>query len=219
MFLIVILLTILQVRGGGAGAGGGGGMDAAGQAMQSIFSLVFYAIQAAGMWKAFEKAGRPGWAGIIPIYNYIVLLDIAGKEWWWIFIVLCVPFVGLLLANIAFAEKYGQGAGFAFGLTCCAVVFWPILGFGSSQFEGGRRKRRRPRDDDDDDDDDDRPRRGRDDDDDDDDDRPRRPSKPSRARDEEEDDEDRPRKKPKARDDDDDDEDDRRVKRRPRDDD
>ena len=31
------------------------------------------------MWKIFTKAGKPGWASIIPIYNVFVMLDIAGK--------------------------------------------------------------------------------------------------------------------------------------------
>jgi hypothetical protein len=167
-----------------------------------LLELAVIVLCLAGMWKTFVKAGQPGWAAIIPIYNVIVLCQVAGKEWWWVFIYICVPIVGALLVNIAVAEKFGQGAGFGIGLTCCGFIFWPILGFGSSQYEGGRRGRRRSRDDDDDEDDDDRPRR--------------------RARDEEEDEDedDRPRRRrPRDEDDEDDDEDDRRVRRRPRDDD
>jgi hypothetical protein len=164
----------------------------------NLVQLVLVVVQLIGMWKAFEKAGQPGWAAIVPFYNVFVMCQIAGKEWWWIFIVLCVPIVGALLLNIAIAEKYGQGAGFAIGLTCCGFIFWPILGFGSSQYEGGRRGRRRARDEDEDEDDDDRPRR--------------------RARDEEEEEEEeRPRRR--ARDEDEDEDEDRPRKRRPRDDD
>ncbi len=38
--------------------------------------LVLYVI---GLWKTFEKAGKPGWTALIPIYNWIILLEIIGK--------------------------------------------------------------------------------------------------------------------------------------------
>jgi len=44
-----------------------------------IAVAVFYI---ATMWKVLEKAGKPGWASIIPIYNTIVLLQIAGRPIW-----------------------------------------------------------------------------------------------------------------------------------------
>ena len=34
------------------------------------------------MWKIFTKAGKPGWAAIVPIYNIIVLLEIVCKPIW-----------------------------------------------------------------------------------------------------------------------------------------
>ena len=45
-------------------------------------TLIFLAvllIMLAAMWKLFAKAGEPGWAIIIPIYNIIVLLKVSGK--------------------------------------------------------------------------------------------------------------------------------------------
>src|SRR5688572_11778933 len=56
--------------------------------------LVWVAIMIASSWAAFSKAGRPGWASIVPIYNVIVMLDIAGKPWWWVFL-LFIPLVGI----------------------------------------------------------------------------------------------------------------------------
>jgi hypothetical protein len=190
-----------------------------------IVELAVIVLQFAGMWKAFEKAGQPGWAAIVPIYNLIVLCQIADKPPWWAIIMLCVPCVGLiflLLVNIAIAEKFGQGAGMGVGLTLLGFIFWPILGFGSAQYEGGKRgRRRRRRDEDEDEDEDDRPRRRARDEDDEEEEEERPRRKPARARDEDdEDDDDRPRRKPRPRDDDDDDDEgERRVKRRPRDDD
>ncbi len=62
-------------------SGGGGSI------VGTIIYLAIIALMLAGMWKVFEKAGKPGWAAIIPIYNLIVLLDIVGKPIWWL-----VPF-------------------------------------------------------------------------------------------------------------------------------
>ena len=49
--------------------------------------VVYFAIlilMIVSLWKVFTKAGQPGWACIVPIYNVIVLLKIAGKPLWWI---------------------------------------------------------------------------------------------------------------------------------------
>jgi hypothetical protein len=92
----------------------------------------------AGMWKVFTKAGQPGWAAIIPIFNVIVLLKIAGKPLWWILLLL-VPIANLvitILISIAVAEKFGKGAGFGVGLALLSFIFYPILGFGDAQYQG-----------------------------------------------------------------------------------
>ena len=39
-------------------------------------------------WKLFKKCGREGWEGIIPIYRDYVLIQIAGIQWWAIFILI-----------------------------------------------------------------------------------------------------------------------------------
>ena len=46
------------------------------------FALIILVI--VSMWKIFAKAGKPGWAAIIPIYNIIVLFEIIGKPAWWV---------------------------------------------------------------------------------------------------------------------------------------
>jgi len=47
-----------------------------------IFIIAFYLYV---YWRIFEKAGKPGWASLIPIYNTIILLEIVGKPWWWFY--------------------------------------------------------------------------------------------------------------------------------------
>ena len=46
--------------------------------------LALIVLVLAGWWKMFEKAGQPGWAAIIPIYNLYILLKIAGRPGWWL---------------------------------------------------------------------------------------------------------------------------------------
>jgi hypothetical protein len=92
----------------------------------------------AALWKVFTKAGEPGWAAIVPIYNAIVLLKISGKPLWWI-ILLFIPFVNFIigiLAALGLSEKFGKGAGFGIGLAFLPFVFYPILGFGSATYVG-----------------------------------------------------------------------------------
>jgi hypothetical protein len=102
-----------------------------------IFSmLICVAVCIAGMCGAFSKAGRPGWAAIAPIYNTIVFLDIAGKPWWWLFL-LMLPLVGVVFAvisTIAFADRFGRGVGFAIGLMFLPPIFLPLLGFGDNEY-------------------------------------------------------------------------------------
>ena len=96
-----------------------------------------------GMWKVFAKAGQPGWAVLIPVYNIIVLLRVAGLPWYWVFtpLILIIPFLGAIayLAWIVWVHhristRFGQGVGFTIGLTLLGPIFWLILGFGSAQY-------------------------------------------------------------------------------------
>jgi hypothetical protein len=194
-----ILLTALAAVPGPLLAAAKGGADAGGDAMAALAGmmttiLVITALIAiptiVGAWKAFTKAGQPGWAAIIPFYNVYVMNQIAKKEplWFILYIVgavICGPLslVAIVVINLGVAEKFGKGAGYGIGLSFLPFIFWPMLGFGDARYRGGRRSR----DYDDDYDDED-----------------------------EEEEEERPRKK-KARDYDEDDEDDRPRKRKSRD--
>jgi hypothetical protein len=111
--------------------------------MLALIWLVCVIAAIAGMWKTFEKAGKPGWAAIVPIYNIIVMLEIAGKPIWWIilFFLPIVNIIVMILAMIAFAERFGKGAGFGVGLALLGFVFFPILGFGDAQYTGGAEPR------------------------------------------------------------------------------
>ncbi len=103
-----------------------------------LCALAVAAVTIAGMWKVFEKAGKPGWAAIIPIYSAIVLLEIAGRPLWWFFLFLIplVNIVFIVLLYVDLAKSFGQGVGFALGLMFLGFVFFPILGFGSARYLG-----------------------------------------------------------------------------------
>ena len=92
----------------------------------------------ASMWMVFSKAGKPGWAAIVPIYNVIVLLEINGRPLWWIFLFL-IPLVNIVFGVLLYldlAKSFGQGVGFALGLLFLGFIFFPILGFGSARYLG-----------------------------------------------------------------------------------
>ena len=90
----------------------------------------------AAWWKIFSKAGQPGWAAIIPIYNWIVWCKIVGRSAWWVLLLLiCFPIFFIILC-IDLAKSFGKGVGFAIGLILLSVIFFPILGFGSATYQG-----------------------------------------------------------------------------------
>jgi hypothetical protein len=103
-----------------------------------IPGLIAWVITIVGMWKTFEKAGKPGWAAIIPIYNVIVMLEIVGKPIWWLvlFIIPCVNIVFAIWTINLFSKSFGQSEGFTVGLLLLPMIFYPILGFGNYQYIG-----------------------------------------------------------------------------------
>src|SRR5437763_12510103 len=103
-----------------------------------IFYLAFTILMIAAWWKIFTMAGQPGWACIIPIYNLYVWCKIVGRPWWWILLML-IPFVNfiiLIILLIDLAKSFGKGVGFGIGLLLLPIIFFPILGFGSAQYQG-----------------------------------------------------------------------------------
>jgi hypothetical protein len=101
-----------------------------------MIGVIVFAI--ACYWKIFTKAGKPGWAAIVPFYNAIVALEIAGRPWWWL-LMFCIPFVNIvfgIIFVIDLAKSFGKGGGFAAGLILLTIVFLPMLAFGSAQYQG-----------------------------------------------------------------------------------
>jgi uncharacterized protein DUF5684 len=104
----------------------------------TIIGLLVALLVIVAMWKVFTKAGQPGWASIIPIYNIYIWCKIVGRPWWWILLML-IPFVNfiiLIILSIDMAKSFGKGVGFGLGLAFLGIIFLPILGFGSAQYQG-----------------------------------------------------------------------------------
>ena len=100
--------------------------------------LLIAIVSIVAMWKVYTKAGKPGWACIIPIYNIIVLLEIVGKPVWWflLFLIPCVNFVFIIWTYNLLSKSFGKSEGFTVGLILLAPIFISILGYGDAVYHG-----------------------------------------------------------------------------------
>ncbi len=108
--------------------------------MDYVMIILYFAIiiaLIASIWKVFVKAGKPGWAAIVPIYNIIVMLEIVGKPLWWI-VLMFIPianFVVAIIIAMEMAERFGKSKGWGvIFLVFLGFIGYPILGFGDAQY-------------------------------------------------------------------------------------
>lgn len=111
----------------------------AGALVVVVLSLVLAVVMIASLWKLFEKADKPGWAAIVPIYNFIVMLEIVGRPVWWI-LLLFVPFVNIvieIMLMLDFAKAYGKSAGYGVLMIFFPYIMYPVLAFSKdTQYHG-----------------------------------------------------------------------------------
>jgi hypothetical protein len=103
-----------------------------------IIVIAIAVLEIVGLWKVYTKANEPGWAAIIPFYNYWVLLRIVGRPGWWI-VLYFIPIVNFFVALIVLwdlAKSFNKTGGFFLGMLFLGFIFFPILGFGSAQYAG-----------------------------------------------------------------------------------
>ena len=101
-----------------------------------FLSLLTGLIIIIAQWKIYTKAGQPGWACLIPIYNIYILLKIIGKPWWWL-ILMFVPVANLIIAiwsTNLLSKRFGKDESFTIGLFLLPIIFYPILGFGKAEY-------------------------------------------------------------------------------------
>ena len=121
--IVVLILSIIVSGGGISGS--------------EVCLVVFCLPYIAGSWRVFAKASKPGWAALIPIYDAIVLLNIARKPLWWIvlFIIPVANIVAALLVNMAVAQNFGKSRVFGICLALLWFIFYPILGFSEARYQ------------------------------------------------------------------------------------
>lgn len=113
-----------------------------------ILGCVIGVLGIIAMWKIFTKAGKPGWAAIVPVYNMVVLYQIVGLNPLLLLILIgaIIPFVNFLvmiaffvlniISSIRLAKVFGKGTGFAVGLIFLPFIFQLILAFDKSEYVG-----------------------------------------------------------------------------------
>ncbi|QFZ19512.1 DUF5684 domain-containing protein [Saccharothrix syringae] len=113
--------------------------DASVGVIPAIIGLAVAIFMIAALWKVFTKAGRPGWAAIIPIYNLYVQLKIAGRPGWWL-VLYIIPVVNIIISIIVsldLAKSFGKSSAFGiFGLWLFGIIGYPVLAFGSARYQG-----------------------------------------------------------------------------------
>jgi hypothetical protein len=113
--------------------------DGGGSAAAALPGLIIGIFAIVCLWRVFGKAGEPGWYAIIPIWNAIVMLKIAGKPWWWIFLFF-IPILNIVLfvmAMLGFGRAFGKGGAFSFFLLFCfQIIGIAIIAFDSSRYVG-----------------------------------------------------------------------------------
>ncbi len=116
---------ITQSAGGGAGIG--------------IGMIIFYVILIVGLlainWKIYEKAGKPGWTGIVPIYNLYILTEIVARPMLWFILTLvpCVNIVILLIMQMDLLKSFGKPA-WAIFVPIYNIVVLAQMAFGDATY-------------------------------------------------------------------------------------
>lgn len=121
-----------------SGSGAETGFLAAMLGAYFVFVIGAYLVYGLCIGKVLQKAGKPLWAGFVPIYNFMLLLEIVGRPAWWV-ILLFIPFVNAIvgiIASIDLAKSFGKDTVFGVLLVIVSIIMWPILAFGDATYQG-----------------------------------------------------------------------------------
>ena len=112
------------------------------KATYSIVILIIAILTIVANWKVFEKAGKPGWASLIPVYNMVVLYQIVGLNPW-LLLLYFVPIVNYIASIVLtvmqcsrLAKAFGKGTGYAVGLFFLNTIFMLMLSFSDAKYKG-----------------------------------------------------------------------------------
>lgn len=110
-----------------------------------IGALAFAVLMIVANWRIFTKAGKPGWAAIIPIYNIVVLMQIVGRPTWWtvLYFASVIPFVGWIVTLVIgiivmndLAKSFGKGVGYTLLFIFLPIIGYPMLAWGDAKYQG-----------------------------------------------------------------------------------
>ncbi len=100
--------------------------------------IALWIVTAASRWILFRRVGQAPWAALVPVYNYIVLLRIAGRPAWYLFPLVAALPLGLVLLGLGLADRFGKPPlfGILLGLLPCVgtpllLLTWPANGAAS----------------------------------------------------------------------------------------
>jgi hypothetical protein len=102
-----------------------------------IFMAIIGILMIIASWRIYQKAGKPGWACLIPIYNIIVFLQIINKPLWW-FLMFIIPFVNiifLIMASVEFLKRFGKPTWHILLVLFFSAIYIPVLAFGKAQYK------------------------------------------------------------------------------------
>ena len=135
---VMLLLAAAFQEDTSPGEGAAGLIGALFGGVFMLVALAVLAVVLVSLWKIFEKAGKPGWAGIVPIYNMIVLMEIVGRPVWWVVLMFvpCVSIVVGIILCIDLAKSFGKDVAYGIGLALLGFVFFPMLAFGDARYVG-----------------------------------------------------------------------------------
>lgn len=102
-----------------------------------ILLLTLAILTLAGLWRIFEKAGKPGFIVLIPFVNIYFWLKITGRPLWW-YIFFLIPFINVFMLLVMFVETAKCFAKFSLWEHALAAVlpfaYMPYLGFSSEKY-------------------------------------------------------------------------------------
>ena len=104
-----------------------------------ILGVIVGILVIVSLWIIFKKAGKPGWAAIVPVYNFVVLLQICDLPLWYI-ILYFIPFVNIYAifkVYIELAHKFGKSTGFGVLMVFFSGICLPILAFDKNAVYNG----------------------------------------------------------------------------------
>lgn len=103
-----------------------------------LLGLIAAVLSVLALREILIKAGRPGWAALVPVYDLVELLRVAGRPWWWLFLLL-IPLANaaaFLFVCFDLARAFGRSRLFGLGLLALAPVFQLVLAYGSAEYVG-----------------------------------------------------------------------------------